>query len=240
MTTAGPLTIGFMAPTTRTRPHFASFLRIVPADVTIAFGDLGIVRRSLTDLADRMDAILATTAAGVRDGGWDAVMVPGAPVELQNAGLRDRLAGELSVPFTTALGAAVDALHALRARDVLVMTPFDASMNALLTAHLSAAGFNAACAELGFSNENEALEIGPAAVFDMARGAVEAAGKIDAVYFQGAVLDPLAIIDDMERELGVPVIASNPSMLWSILSKLDRSYRIEGGGKLLAEWPAAG
>ena len=240
MTTAGPLTIGFMAPTTRTRPHFASFLRIVPADVAIAFGDLGIVRRSLSDLADRMDAILATTAAGVRDGGWDAVMVPGAPVELQNAGLRDRLAGELSVPFTTALGAAVDALHALRARDVLVMTPFDASMNALLTAHLSAAGFNAACAELGFSNENQALEIGPAAVFDMARGAVEAAGKIDAVYFQGAVLDPLAIIDDMERELGVPVIASNPSMLWSILSKLDRSYRIEGGGKLLAEWPAAG
>ena len=238
--TAGPLTIGFMAPTTRTRPHFASFLRIVPADVAIAFGDLGIVRRSLSDLADRMDAILATTAAGVRDGGWDAVMVPGAPVELQNAGLRDRLAGELSIPFTTALGAAVDALHALRARDVLVMTPFDASMNALLTAHLSAAGFNAACAELGFSNENEALEIGPAAVFDMARGAVEAAGKIDAVYFQGAVLDPLAIIDDMERELGVPVIASNPSMLWSILSKLDRSYRIEGGGKLLAEWPAAG
>ncbi len=240
MTTAGPLTIGFMAPTTRTRPHFASFLRIVPTDVTIAFGDLGIVRRSLTDLADRMDAILVTTAAGVRDGGWDAVMVPGAPVELQNAGLRDRLAGELSIPFTTALGAAAEALRALGARDVLVMTPFDASMNALLTDHLSGAGFNAACAELGFTNENQALEIGPAAVFEMARGAVKAAGKIDAVYFQGAVLDPLAIIDDMERELGVPVIASNPSMLWSILSKLGRSYRIEGGGKLLAEWPAAG
>ena len=151
-----------------------------------------------------------------------------------------RLAGELSIPFTTALGAAAEALRALGAHDVLVMTPFDASMNALLTAHLSAAGFNAACAELGFSNENQALEIGPAAVFDMARGAVKAAGKIDAVYFQGAVLDPLAIIDDMERELGVPVIASNPSMLWSILSKLGRSYRIEGGGKLLAEWPAGG
>ncbi|MCI0888356.1 MAG: hypothetical protein J4N28_01910, partial [Chloroflexi bacterium] len=189
---------------------------------------------------DRMDAILATTTAGVRDGGWDAVMVPGAPVELQNTGLRDRLAGELSVPFTTALGAAVEALHALRARDVLVMTPFDTAMNALLTDHLSAVGFNATCAELGFSNENEALEIGPAAVFDMARTAVTAGGKIDAVYFQGAVLDPLPIIDDMERELGLPVIASNPSMLWSILSKLGRSYRIEGGGRLLAEWPAAG
>ena len=240
MTTAVPLTIGFMSPTTRARPHFAGFLRIVPSDVTIAFGELGLVRTSLTDLADRTDAILATTAAGVRDGGWDGVIVPGAPVELLNAGLRERLAGELSVPFTTALGAAADALRAFGARDVLVMTPFDASMNELLTAHLSAAGFNAACAELGFGHENEALEIGPAAVFDMARGAVKAAGNVDAVYFQGAVLDPLAIIDDMERELGVPVVASNPAMLWSILSKLGRSYRIEGGGKLLAEWPAAG
>ena len=240
MTAAGPLTIGFMTPTTRTRPHFASFLRIVPADVTIAFGELGLVRRSLTDLKDRADAILATTVAGVRDGRWDGVIVPGAPVELQNPGLRERLADEVSVPFTTALGAAADALHALGVRDVLVMTPFVASMNALLTAHLSAAGFNAACAELGFSNENEALEIGPGAVFDMARGAVAAAGKVDAVYFQGAVLDPLPIIDDMERELGVPVIASNPTMLWSILSKLGRSDRIEGCGRLLAEWPAAG
>ena len=95
MTTAGPLTIGFMAPTTRTRPHFASFLRIVPMDVTIAFGDLGIVRRSLTDLADRMDAILATTAAGVRDGGWDAVAgrfsarrEPRPPEDTSNANIR--------------------------------------------------------------------------------------------------------------------------------------------------------
>ena len=238
MTTAETLKIGFMSPTTRARPHFASFQRIVPADVTLVFGELGLVRTALTDLKDRMDAILAATVAGVREGGWDGVIVPGAPVELQNAGLRERLVGELSVPFTTALGAAADALHAFGARDVLVMTPFNASMNALLTDHLSAAGFNAACAELGFSNENEALEIGPPAVFDMARGAVKAAGRVEAIYFQGAVLDPLAIIDDMEREFGVPVLASNPTMLWSILSKLGRSYRIEGAGRLLVEWPA--
>ena len=236
--TTDKLTVGFMSPTTRNRPHFEGFKRIVPDGVTLEFGDLGIVRRSLTDLKDRAEAILAETAGNVRDGGWDGVIVPGAPVELQNPGLRERLGRALSVPFTTALGAAEAALRSLGARRVLVMTPFNPSMNALLTSHLSAAGFETACADLGFSDENQALEIGPDAVFDMARGAVRAAGKPEALYFQGAVLDPLLIMDDLEHELAVPVIASNPTMLWSILSKLGRTYRIEGVGRLLAEWPA--
>ena len=237
MTTTDKLTIGFMSPTTRNRPHFESLRRILPDGVTLDFGELGLVRSALTDLKDRMDAILAKTVAGVRDGGWDAVIVPGAPVELQNVGLRERLAAELSVPFTTALGAAADALRSYGAHDVLVMTPFDPSMNALLTDHLSAVGFGVTCAELGFSNENEALDIGPAEVFEMARRAMRAAGHIDALYFQGAVLDPLPIIDDMEGEFSVPVIASNPTMLWSVLSKLGRTYHIERAGRLVSEWP---
>ena len=50
-----------MSPTTRARPHFATFQRIVPADVTLVFGELGLVPTALTDLKDRTDAILAAT-----------------------------------------------------------------------------------------------------------------------------------------------------------------------------------
>ena len=42
----------------------------------------------------------------------------------------------------------------------------------------------------------------------------------------------------MEVELNVPIVASNPAMLWFVLSKLGLSYRIAGYGKLLASWPA--
>jgi len=41
----------------------------------------------------------------------------------------------------------------------------------------------------------------------------------------------------MEAELSLPIIASNPAMLWVILSKLGQRYRITGYGKLLSEWP---
>jgi maleate cis-trans isomerase len=60
----------------------------------------------------------------------------------------------------------------------------------------------------------------------------------DAIYFQGALLDPIKVLDKMEAELHVPIVASNPAMLWFVLSKLDLRYRIAGFGKLLASWPA--
>ena len=41
----------------------------------------------------------------------------------------------------------------------------------------------------------------------------------------------------MEADLNVPIVASNPAMLWFILSKLGLSYRIAGYGKLLSSWP---
>ena len=56
----------------------------------------------------------------------------------------------------------------------------------------------------------------------------------DAIYFQGALLDPIKVLDKMEADLNVPIVASNPAMLWFILSKLGLSYRIAGYGKLLS------
>jgi maleate cis-trans isomerase len=64
------------------------------------------------------------------------------------------------------------------------------------------------------------------------------AGDIDAIYFQGAVLDPLKVLDQIESDLKTIAVASNPAMLWNILSQLGRSAKIRGYGKLLIEWPA--
>ena len=61
---------------------------------------------------------------------------------------------------------------------------------------------------------------------------------IDAIYFQGALLDPIPLLDKLEGELSLPIVASNPAMLWLVLSKLGRRYQIRGYGKLLASWPA--
>jgi len=59
-----------------------------------------------------------------------------------------------------------------------------------------------------------------------------------AIYFQGATLDPLPIIQRLEDDLGVPVISSNTAMLWNILSRLGAKFSIKGYGNLLSSWPS--
>ena len=72
----------------------------------------------------------------------------------------------------------------------------------------------------------------------MTRKALSEYPNVDAIYFQGALLDPIPILEKLETELNLPIVASNPAMLWLVLSKLGLWYNIAGYGKLLASWPA--
>lgn len=110
-------------------------------------------------------------------------------------------------------------------------------MNSLLIAHLKGAGIEAICPYTGFDTEDNAVGVGAEDIVAIVRKAIETAGEVDALYFQGAVLDAVPIIDRLETELAMPVVASNPAMLWSILSKLGKRYGLDGPGKLLATWP---
>ena len=234
--TDGNLKIGFLKPGAG-NTHYDEFAAMVPPGIDLDMQELGILRSALTDFAARADAIIERATAMTRESGWQGVIVPGAPVEVQNPGLRARLAEALDVPFTTALGAGESALRAFGASRILLLTPFDEYMNSLVVPHLTAAGFDVQLADLGFSSEQEAVDLDSSVVFDMARGAVQAASGVQALYFQGAVLNPLPVIDEMEAEFGLPIVASNPAMLWSVASQLGGSFSIEGKGRLVREWP---
>jgi maleate cis-trans isomerase len=52
------------------------------------------------------------------------------------------------------------------------------------------------------------------------------------------VLDPLPVLQQIEDDLKITAIASNPAMLWDILSQLGHRAPLPGYGKLLAEWPS--
>ena len=237
MADSNDLKIGFIKPGAG-RSHYDHFSAMIPEGIDLDMQDLGVMQSALTDFAGRADAIVERVASMTRDAGWEGVIVPGAPVEVQNPGLRKRLAETLDVPFTMALEAGAQALRAYGANRILLLMPFDSAMNALITTHLTAEGFDLTLADLGFTSEQQAVDLDSSVVFDMARGAVAAAGDVEALYFQGAVLNPLDVIDEMESEFGVPVVASNPAMLWSIASKLGRSFSIQGKGRLVREWPA--
>jgi maleate cis-trans isomerase len=84
----------------------------------------------------------------------------------------------------------------------------------------------------------DAVKLNPERVANLTRETFESNSSVEAIYFQGALLDPLKVLERLELQLKVPVIASNPAMLWVILSKLGLNYNIPGYGQLLATWPA--
>ena len=229
--------IGFVSGGASSMPHYNSFLPIVPKEIEIDFQGLQLYGKSLYEIADKKEIILQRVKDFVADRNWSGVIVTAAPTEVLNPGLYDALQEALAVPFTTALHACVAALRVYTAPKVLLLTPFDARLNDLIVAHLAKAGVTA-IAPHSFDELAVPKRMTPEEVFELTKKNLAAVDKVDAIYFQGAVLDPIKALDKIESELKATVIASNPAMFWYVLSKLRLKYPVNGYGRLLREWPA--
>ena len=238
MTAPAQVKIGFVTPISSSSPHFEPFRALVPPEVEMEFDGLGIVRGSLESLRGVGDRVVETSARLARERGWQGVIVSGAPVEVFNPGLLARLKEAVDAPVTTALESCVEAIKALSATRVLLMTPFVESLNELIRDYLAACGVHAVSPADTFDDYRDAVGVPPEDVRALTAKAFEANPEVEAIYFQGAVLDPLAVLDRLESDLARPVVASNPAMLWFMLSKVGFRCSIPGYGKLLRDWPA--
>lgn len=238
MTVPARVKIGFVTPISSSSPHFEPFRALLPPEVEMEFDGLGIVRGSLESLRGVGDLVVETSARLAREHAWQGVIVSGAPVEVFNPGLLAQLKDAVDVPVTTALESCVEAIKSLSANRVLLMTPFVESLNELIRDYLAACGVDAVSPADTFDDYRDAVGVRPEDVRALTAKAFEANPEVDAIYFQGAVLDPLAVLDRLERDLTRPVVASNPAMLWFMLSKVGFSCSIPGYGRLLRDWPA--
>lgn len=229
--------IAFITCGPKSRSHFASVGPLVPQNTVVDIESLELYSDNLYAIENKKELILQKIKELVQERKWDGVMLVAAPTEVLNPGIFDELQSSLDVPVTTALDACVAALRAYTAKRVLLLTPFDARLNELIRSHLEKLGIFA-IAPSPFQLLGDAIKLTQDEVFEHSDRALREVCPVDAIYFQGAVLDPLKILDRIERELKTTVIASNPAMLWFMLSKLGHSHCIEGYGKLLREWPA--
>ena len=231
--------IGFVSGGAGAMPHYNSFLPIVPKEIEIDFQGLELYGKSLYEISDKKEIILRRVKEFIAERKWDGLILTAAPTEVLNPGLFDDLKAAVSIPFTTALNACVAALRVYSAPKVLLLTPFDARLNDLIVTHLAKAGVTA-IAPHSFDELAVPKRMTSEEVFELTKKTLAAVGKVDAIYFQGAVLDPIKALDKIESELKATVIASNPAMLWYVLSKLGMKYPVNGYGRLLREWPAMG
>jgi hypothetical protein len=228
--------IGFVSGGASSMPHYQSFLPLVPREIELDFQGLHLYGDSLYEIAKQKALIVRRVRDFATERNWRGVILTAAPTEVLNPGLYADLSAALSVPFTTALHACVAALRAYDAERVLLLTPFDGRMNSLIVEHLAAAGLSA-IAPHAFESLAVPKTMTGDEVFALAQNNLASAGEVDAIYFQGAVLDPLPCLERLERDLKKTVIASNPAMLWYVCSMLALRYPCPGYGRLMSEWP---
>jgi maleate cis-trans isomerase len=239
MESGAKIHIGMLSPDTANRPHFQSFQTLMPPDVLLTNEGLGLLRGSYDDLAGKSDEIIARAVDVVAKHQVQGLMLGGGFVTLFNPGLESKVSAAIHRPVTAAVSAVGAALQSLSLKTLLLMTPFSAEMNSIIKNYFDKLGFKVF---LGPPFENRKpgapVELGPEELFDRVAAEFGKNRRIEAIYFQGATMDPLPIIQRLEDELGVTVVTSNQAMLWHILTQLGLRYSIQGYGKLLSTWPS--
>lgn len=196
MATPQKFHIGILSPGTSDRPHFKSLERMLPPEVTITNEGLGLLQNSYHDLEGKTDEIAARAADFVKRNQVLGLLVTGGFVTLFNPGMEAKVAEAVQIPVTSAVQSVTAALHALSVKKVMLVTPFTADMNAHIEKHLTSLGFTVFPGPLydKARRPGAGVEISPDELSQRVEASYEQHPPTQAIYFQGATLDPLPII----------------------------------------------
>ncbi|HET9915923.1 MAG TPA: hypothetical protein VFQ89_02370 [Candidatus Binatia bacterium] len=238
MAQTGQIKIGFLGSSAPSSPHHASFKKFIPSDIDFTFRQESGEKTSLYDAQGKVEALIEQSRQLIAANGWNGLIISGAPKEALNPGMWEQVSKALNLPVALALRSSLAALKSLGARKILLMTPVDDRLKKMYYDYLAGFGIESFYPPQILRAHTDAQKLTSSDVEDMTRKALSEYPNVDAIYFQGALLDPIPILAKLETELSLPIVASNPAMLWLVLSKLGRNYRIEGYGKLLESWPS--
>jgi maleate isomerase len=130
--------------------------------------------------------------------------------------INQRITSKTGVAATTTSTGMVNALRALGIKKVAVGAPYPYEVNEVLRRFLEDSGF--IIAKLHGLNIARAREIGELCPEDVSRLVREADVKeADGIFISCTGLSTAAIIDDLEKELGKPVVTANQVTIWDSL-----------------------
>ena len=228
--------IGLLTSRSADRPHFEGFRGLVPPEVGLTIESVGVGPEGTVE--ERTEAVLRRAAEITRAHPIEGLIITGAPLTILNPAIEKKLAAAIAIPVTTPIPAATAALHAMHLKQLILMTPFDDEINSRIQARLRQSGLTVlSCPSLEYLGARTGTHVAADKIFGIMEQIVHDTPGADAIYFQGAPFDPLPIVGRIESELKLPVIASNPAMLWHALSRLGHKFSIPGYGRLLASWP---
>jgi maleate isomerase len=207
------LRIGILTPHTAGGAHFEMLRAVLPGEIELTFDGMEFAHTSRYQLAGTTDAIKERSAELCARHKLQGLIITSAPLAILNPELEIQVREAIGVPVTTAPSATIAALKAIGAKKLILMTPFDVKMNSMLQDHLARADLTVLASP---PYKDPALGSGPKAtpeeIFQTVERTIKESPDADTIYFQGAPFNPLPIIERIETELHLPVVASNPGI----------------------------
>ena len=213
------------------------FNRMVPADVAVYATRLRLERgvpddlRAMADLTEQAGELLrhadvdciaycCTTGSLIDGVDWDEELAA-------------RLGKATELPVTTTASAAIKAMRSLGLKTVSVATPYIDQVNDIERAYIEACGIRVnSITGLQFTRGEELHSLDQDAAREFCRAAM--VDGADGLFISCTDFASIDFIEELERDLGKPVVTSNTATLWMVLSLIKLDQPIEGFGQLLS------
>jgi maleate cis-trans isomerase len=213
------------------------FSRVLPEDIT-----LHVARMRLSNVEAestlRIVQEIESESQKLADVDVDVIIFPAtAPSSRNGIGYDQELIKRISAasgkPATTASTALLEALRVLSVKRIVLGAPWSAPVNQTVAAFLEANGVKVLAQEaLGLIRNLEIGLLDPQTALDVGRRVNRA--EADAVILACGNWSTFSIIDQLERDLGKPVLTTNQVSLWHAL-KMMNGTPLGGLGVLLRE-----
>ena len=140
---------------------------------------------------------------------------------------------QFGVPAVAAATALKEALRAVGAHNIALVCHYPQERLPLVKESFKNDGFNVVSAETAdISDQREVNRIPTEKVYELARKANTS--EADAICLLATDLRTFPILQQLEDDLGKPVVSNNQSLLWKALRLADIKAEIPGHGSLLA------
>jgi maleate cis-trans isomerase len=175
--------------------------------------------------------------------GVDFIIHGGGPLVVKRGkGFEETIVREIETvskrPATTGVRAGMEALRHVGARRVAMASPYPKAQDEAMAGYLAAHGFEMTLVEgwdIGFK---ELQNVAPSAIYRFASGVLARAKALaagcDALYLPCPQWQAAQIVDVLEKDSGLPVIAYTHATFFAAFKTLGLRDPIHGHGRLLA------
>jgi maleate isomerase len=228
--------LGMMLPSENTiaEPQIAAML---PPGVSLHTTRLQLngSTRDLVSMIDRLEEATALLA----DAKVTRIAFHCTGVSMWSPEIVDEIARRVSsvtdIPLVITSEAVVDALRVLDARKIVLLTPYVQDTNDREVRFLNHRGITVLRERgLGIRSGLEMAAVEPEQWYREAIAMRDPAAE--AYFLSCTTVRSTDVIEELERELGRPVITSNQAMVWSALRSCDIADAIPGYGRLLRDF----